>query len=179
MSRPQSDDYAYLHPLQVNPLTGEPFLRLQPPHANIILTPPRLSDVASLVEILNDPGVYKMLSAPPFPYRLEDGEQWLGMITEEAKAAIAQLKDAYDRHIVSGAGHGGALPYVDVCPLRYIREVAEDGSETLIGEICPHRCEFPDAHKDPEECERLAKANADLPPGDPSIIWCIGGALYV
>lgn len=56
-----------LHPLQLNPHTGEPFLRLKS-HPNIILTPPRLSDVAYSLEYLNDARVHEWLQGPPFPY---------------------------------------------------------------------------------------------------------------
>ncbi|KAF7347350.1 N-acetyltransferase domain-containing protein [Mycena venus] len=56
-----------LHPLEVNPKTGEPFLRLLA-HKNIILTPPRLSDAPFIISILNDERVYPWLSSPPYPY---------------------------------------------------------------------------------------------------------------
>lgn len=63
MSNPQ------LHPLEVNPKTGEPFLRLRN-HNNIILTPPRKDDVPAMVPFHNDPRVCEYLGGPPFPYTL-------------------------------------------------------------------------------------------------------------
>jgi hypothetical protein len=59
-----------MNALRANPTTGEVFLRLPAPHENIIITPPRESDAADLVLILNDPRVYKFLVGPPIPYRL-------------------------------------------------------------------------------------------------------------
>jgi hypothetical protein len=59
-----------MNALRANPTTGEVFLRLPAPHENIIITPPRESDAADLVLILNDTRVYKFLVGPPIPYRL-------------------------------------------------------------------------------------------------------------
>lgn len=56
-----------LYPLEVNPTTHEPFLRLRK-HKNVILTPPRLDDVPYLLEHHNDKRVYQWLVGPPFPY---------------------------------------------------------------------------------------------------------------
>lgn len=58
-----------LHPLKVNPSTGEPYLPLKS-HPNVILTPPRLSDIPLLPALLNDPGVHVWLVGPPYPYLL-------------------------------------------------------------------------------------------------------------
>jgi hypothetical protein len=51
-----------LHPLQLNPITKEPFLRLPAPHDNIIVTPPRLSDAPDMVIAMNDEHIYPWLS---------------------------------------------------------------------------------------------------------------------
>jgi len=56
-----------LHPIEVNPRTGEPFLRLNH-HKNIILTPHRPSDITCYAPILNDPQVHEWLAGPPIPY---------------------------------------------------------------------------------------------------------------
>jgi len=58
-----------LHPLEVNPKTGEPFLRLRH-HKNIILTPPREVDAEAFIPLLNDPRVSDWLAGPPYPYTL-------------------------------------------------------------------------------------------------------------
>lgn len=57
----------WMGPLEINPLTREPFLRLRG-HPNIIITPPRLTDVPFIVPALNDEQVYTWLIGPPFPY---------------------------------------------------------------------------------------------------------------
>lgn len=159
---------AHLYPLQVNPTTGEPFLRLPAPLDNIIITPPRLSDAAALTAALSDPRVYKTLKAPPFPYTLSHAEGWLSLITKASDASLQELKEAYD------ASSGGPLPFVGTCPVRYLREIVEDGSEVMIGDIDVHRCEFPGL-VDEDERKRLAKANSELPVGSPDIAWCFGG----
>lgn len=65
------------HPLQVNAITGEPFFPLET-HPNIILTPPRLSDIPKLPDLMNDPGVCVWLTGPPHPYTL--GGERLGSL---------------------------------------------------------------------------------------------------
>jgi hypothetical protein len=56
-----------LGPLQINPLTREPFLQLRK-HANIIITPPRTSDVPLIVSPMNDEQVLTWLRTPQRPY---------------------------------------------------------------------------------------------------------------
>lgn len=58
-----------LFPLEVDPHTQEPFLRLRK-HKNIIITPMRWEDATHFVPIFNDPRVYKWLMRTPFPYTL-------------------------------------------------------------------------------------------------------------
>jgi len=60
-----------LHPLQVNPRTGEPFLQLPSPHEHIIITPLRLTDKPAIIDILNDKAVHRWLevSHKPNPMR--------------------------------------------------------------------------------------------------------------
>jgi hypothetical protein len=56
-----------LHPLEANPRTGEAFLRVKN-HQNVILTPPRPSDISCYPPILNDPRVHEELIGPPIPF---------------------------------------------------------------------------------------------------------------
>jgi hypothetical protein len=56
-----------LHPFEINPHTGEPFLRLRN-NRNIILTPPRPSDVTPYLSILNDPRVYQWMIGLSIPH---------------------------------------------------------------------------------------------------------------
>ncbi|PSR72687.1 hypothetical protein PHLCEN_2v11382 [Hermanssonia centrifuga] len=157
----------YLHPLQVNPRTGEPFLRLPSPLDNFIITPPRLSDAPALMETLNDPRVYKTLESPPFPYLPTHAESWLDMITKESDAALEEAKKAYKEGASEPLGH------VETCPVRYIREIKEDGSDVFVGEIAPHRCQYLDV-KDQWEREELVRTNLRYAVGDPAIVWCFG-----
>ena len=48
--------------------SNAPFLRLPPPHSNIILAVGRDSDGLAVISMLNDPMVYINLAGPPFPY---------------------------------------------------------------------------------------------------------------
>lgn len=51
-----------LHPLEVDPKYGEPFLRLPSPFNHIIITPLRDTDKPAKIEVLNDHRVIQMLS---------------------------------------------------------------------------------------------------------------------
>ncbi|KAH9835900.1 acyl-CoA N-acyltransferase [Rhodofomes roseus] len=154
-----------LHPLQVNPTTGEPYLRLPSPHDNIIITPPRMSDVDAAMRNLNDRKVVDWLSSPPYPYLQSHAESRLTMVTKESDAILADL-EADDPE-----QSGGSLKIVGACPVHALREVAEDGTETLIGDVHLRRCAL--VHEGAEQtvsCEE----NAARAVGDPSIIWCAG-----
>ncbi|KAJ7201367.1 acyl-CoA N-acyltransferase [Mycena pura] len=112
-----------LYPLEVNPTTGEPFLRLLR-HKNIIITPPRLSDAPCLVRILNDERVYPWLSSPPHPYLPEHAEWWLNHVTAISDKLLTELESARDdpeRKIVDGS------------PVQTIREIKEDGMDIFLG----------------------------------------------
>lgn len=56
-----------LGPLEVNQSTKEPFLRLRA-HPNIIITPPRESDIPYIIPPMNDSRVHVWLNGPPYPY---------------------------------------------------------------------------------------------------------------
>ncbi|KAJ7455929.1 hypothetical protein B0H11DRAFT_1925876 [Mycena galericulata] len=122
-----------LYPLEVNPKTGEPFLRLTS-HKNIILTPPRLSDGAAMVLHFNDERIYHWLSGPPFPYlpelsgdRLpEHADAWLNQAKQKSDALLAELEAARE---------DPEPKIVDACPVGHIQEVEEDGTEIFVGNI--------------------------------------------
>lgn len=164
---------AHLQPLHVNPATNEPYLRLPSPLDKIIITPPRLTDAHRLVEIFSDPRVYTQLEAPPFPYRLSDADSWLEHITKEADVSLREIKEAWDNR--KSSDDDASLPFVGTCPVRYVREVMDDGTDVLLGEIALHRCEYPDKKRDLAERASAIQANADLTIGDPAIAWCMGG----
>ncbi|TDL21004.1 hypothetical protein BD410DRAFT_899264 [Rickenella mellea] len=158
-----SEIHSHSQPLQFNPLTNEPYLRLPLPHENIIITPQRLSDAASIVPIMNDEKVY-MTTGKPFPYTIDDAHAWLSEGKQQADILLADIARNGSTHIVNG------------CPLRVIREVQEDGSDVYLGSLGMHRCrwfQLPDS----EEKTALIKANEARVVGDPEIIWEFGDYL--
>lgn len=106
-----------MNALRANPTTGEVFLLLLAPHENIIITPPRESDAADLVLILNDPRVYKFLVGPPIPYHLHQAEEWLEMAKKDSDEALEDLRKG--KMVVGG------------CPVQRTREARSDGTEFL------------------------------------------------
>jgi hypothetical protein len=157
-----------LHPLQVNPQTGEPFLRLKS-HEHIIITPPRLSDAPFLPPILNDPLVHKWLTHPPYPYLPEHAEFWLTIITTASNAVLRELEQAKDTR---------SQRTVDECPVRFLREVKEDGTDIFLGDIAFIRCpwmELAGTGVNWEQKDVLTEENSRLERGDPKIVWSVGG----
>ncbi|KAG6842418.1 hypothetical protein C0991_007548 [Blastosporella zonata] len=160
-----------LHPLEVNSLTGEPFLRLRN-HKNIILTPPRAEDVALCIPIMNDPCIYEWLSSPPFPYTAEHAEAWYKKIKTQSDDTLAALEAAREtaEPILVGAS-----------PVRVIREVKDDGTDVYLGDIGVARVHDgkllapPSEAVDEEKIAKYLEANIALSVGDENIVWTIGG----
>ncbi|KAF9469678.1 hypothetical protein BDZ94DRAFT_1151485 [Collybia nuda] len=161
------------YPLEVNPLTKEPFLRLRN-HKNIIITPPRSSDPTSYCLILNDPRVHKWLTGPPIPHFREHAEAWYAVITPPIAAVLAALDAAKDK---------ADLITVDICPVRAIREILDNGEDVYLGDIGFTRLQDgkllapPDVEVDKELASRYASENAERMVGDPKIIWTVGDYL--
>jgi RimJ/RimL family protein N-acetyltransferase len=151
-----------MNTLQVNPATGEVFLRLPAPHEDIIITPPRESDTDALVLILNDPRIYKFLLAPPFPYHPHHAEEWLRVTKNKSDKILEHLRE------------GGTV--VDGCPVQYIREIQPDGTDLLLGDVSASRNEWLEV-EDQGLRTKMAKENLEKPVGDRSIVWTIGGVL--
>ncbi|KAJ7492075.1 hypothetical protein FB451DRAFT_1216897, partial [Mycena latifolia] len=156
-------DNPQLHPLEVNPTTGEPFLRLLS-HKNIILTPPRLSDGQAMLPFFNDERVYNWLVNPPIPYLPEHGERWANRAKEASDKLLAELETA----------RSDSTPkIVDGCPVRVIREVREDGTDIFLGDIdiklARHSWEL-------ESSGRLSQETPFRDPDNPDI-WGLGGEL--
>lgn len=146
--------------LQVNPVTGQVFLRLPAPHENIIITPPLHSDAADIVPILNDPRVYKLLVGPPFPYHYHHAVEWLGKMKNRSDKILEDLRQG--RTVVDG------------CPVQHIREVQPDGTELFLGDLSVFRNGWLEV-EDKDLREKMTKENLEKPVGDPSIVWTIGG----
>jgi len=131
---------------ELGSISSGPFLRLPKPLDKIIVTPPRLSDIDTIVKYLNDPRIYKSL----------DGVHHPDIIWEQIKQS-----DSDGRRVFDG------------CPVRSIREVNEDGSQTFLGDCGISRWGYHDVI-DKVEREKLAKENQEREVGDPQIIWMIG-----
>ncbi|KAG6811572.1 hypothetical protein H0H92_006821 [Tricholoma furcatifolium] len=160
-----------LHPLKVNPLTGEPFLTLRN-HPNIILTPPRPEDVALWPPIMNDPRIYEWLGNPPIPYLASHAEEWYEKIKDMSDASLSALEAARD---------ASEPILVEHSPVRAIREVNEDGSDTYLGDIGLIRTKegkflvSPNEYENEEKKTQCLADNNALPLGDPNIVWSFGG----
>ncbi|KAG6890041.1 hypothetical protein C0995_012498 [Termitomyces sp. Mi166 len=164
-----SMENAQFCPLEVNPNTGEPFLRLRS-HKNIILTPPRPEDALSYIPNMNDPRVYEWLGSPPFPFLLE-----------HAEAMYEKFKVIWDfcQAELEAARESPELVLVGNCPVRAIREVLEDGSDVFLGDIGITRAKdgkllAPPDETDDENAARYVEINMSLPAGDPNITWSVG-----
>ncbi|KAB5595083.1 hypothetical protein CTheo_1544 [Ceratobasidium theobromae] len=154
----------YAAVLQHNPITNEPFIPLPAPHSNIRLTPARLEDASALVEILNSPEVYMNILAPPFPYLREHADEWLQNYVRDYEKAMADIRNV-----------DGDVGFLDKFPLGHIREVALDGTETLLGAIGLMREDQFVEIRDSEARIARVNTNLNLPTGDPHVVWTIGG----
>ncbi|KAF8167485.1 hypothetical protein B0H34DRAFT_18902 [Crassisporium funariophilum] len=157
-----------LRPLEINSTTKEPFLRLRK-HTNIILTPPRLNDAESYLWPMNDPLVHEKLAGPPFPYTLDDSVKWLEGTKAATDRVLQELEDA---------GEDAELKIVGECPVRTIRQVMEDGTDMLIGDLGLMRCRHGELMNfgtvDWENKEKLQNENDTIEVGNPNIIWSMG-----
>jgi len=157
-------------------------------HKNIILTPPRWEDAEGLVSILNDPLVHEWLSGPPYPYTLgklyvetkglsvaevsDHGNEFIGFKRNIVEETLKELEDAKDDPI---------LKIVKECPVSYLREVKEDGSDVFIGSLAVTTCLYgelmgPDG-VDWENKKKLEDENNSLKAGDARIVWSFGDYL--
>ncbi|KAF8486709.1 hypothetical protein JB92DRAFT_2759409 [Gautieria morchelliformis] len=150
----------HLSPLLLNERTKEPYLRLPPPHSNIILTPPRLNDTEATVQILNDRRVFQWLATTPYPYNTDHSKQWIEITSQEAERLLRQLEET------AGGFVGG-------CPVRILREVKENGDQVFLGDCTIGKWGFEDI-QDPVEREKLKMENDQRPPGDPETVWGFG-----
>ena len=158
-----------MEPLQLNPITGEPFLQLAPPFAHIIVTPVREADALAIILAMNDSRVYTNLAGPPHPFLQEHAAARIEKVKARSNALLAgmatdnaEMVDA-KRSLVGG------------CPVHIIREVKEDGSDIFLGDCSFVRCSW-DQVKDVVERKKLCEQTNALPVGHPDLVWSIGGA---
>ena len=187
--------HSQLHPLKVHHETGEPYLTLRK-HPNVIVTPPRPSDNERLAELLSDPRIYEQLASPPVPYLLgtyepsifgvsrclhpktpEHADRHLAKVIPKSKVILQALNSAQGQEqLISAEG----------CPVSSIREVREDGSELLIGDISidtvqsrSRRFREDENGKFVEERNNAEQAAERKEPGDGVVEWAIGGMLVL
>ncbi len=99
----------------------------------------------------------------------EHADSWLSHVKLLSDKTLGELDSARDE---------ASLRVVDDCPVRYIREVKEDGTDVFIGDVAIIRCPFMDltssSEISQEEKDRLLAENVSRPAGDPKIVWTIG-----
>lgn len=175
-----------------NTQTQEPYLRLPEPHANIIITPHRPNQIdetsSALVRILNGPLVALRLQRTPYPYSKSDGEEWVKVNCKEQEEVLSILRNEleYPGNSVlekdAGKFSHQKRQFLDTCPFTCIREVLKTDSKNgaplediLIGDIRLARSSFDEYPEESEERAQAQKRNNDLPAGDESIVWSLGG----
>jgi RimJ/RimL family protein N-acetyltransferase len=158
-------NHGQLQPIVFDEVTNEPYLRLPHPHTHIIITPFRPRDAHEILPILNDERVYKWLTGPSHPYLLEHAEAWITKEKGKSDKIIQMLGQHADSE---------ELKLVDGCPLHILREVKEDGSQVFLGDISFVRCRWEEL--DVERRKILVVENESRVPGDPELIWSVGGA---
>lgn len=152
----------HLRPLQVDSKTGECYIRLAHPHENIVIGPPRMSDVQVIHDILKDTNVSERLGSLPNPYLFSHAEEWQKKVCDESDAILRRLE--------------GGEEYVDDSPVRSIRERLEDGTEVFLGDIGIRRLPEMERTKGGTEENKaaLVEENQAKPAGDPTIMYTIG-----
>jgi hypothetical protein len=152
-------------PLLFNQATGEHFLRLPVPYDNIVLTPPRWTDVPTIIPLLNDPKVYKSLGSTPYPYLIEHASRFQERVTMAYDKVIEEILSKEE----------GA--FVDGCPVRSLREIQPDGSELFLGDVGVTRHEWQEL-EDLAKRQALAAANLSRGVGNVETVWEVGGILH-
>lgn len=147
-------------PLMLDPVLGEPYIQLSHPHKNIRITPPRKSDAAAMVSVLNDDRVHPFLKGPPFPYAETDATSFIDLKKALSDTVMEEISEAQ--------------PFFSNCPVRAIREILPNGVDIYIGDIDLHRSVYIEVLNKADR-EELAIKNKEKSVGDSSIVWCPGG----
>ncbi|EJD37536.1 acyl-CoA N-acyltransferase [Auricularia subglabra TFB-10046 SS5] len=155
-------DAELLHPLKIDPETGEPGLQLVPPYAHIILTPQRRSDVPVFLKHLNDPRIYSYLGTA-LPYLEEHALKWIGRCNTTSEQVLVAAREG--------------VKFLETCPVRAIRDISSSGiaDARVIGDCGMDRYRFDSlAEGLRDDAPKLEKENAAKEVGDPTISWTIG-----
>ena len=100
----------------------------------------------------------------------DHGNEFIGLKRNVAEEILKELEDAKD---------DPTLKIVKECPVSYLREVKEDGSDVFIGSLSISTCVHgelmgPDG-VDWENKKKQEDENNSLKTGDARIVWCFGG----
>ena len=126
------------------------------PASRYSLTPPRLSDVADKLRLLNDPSVSPSLYSPPNHSTTSDG-------TARTTAALKDTSAIVERWVGTGTPDG--------CPFQAIREVDELGEQSFVGELGVFReASFLEV-REGEDRDQAVSDNLGRKSGDPKIVW--------
>ena len=102
-------------------------------------------------------------------FELSDhGKEFIGLKKDIAEQTFKELDDAKDNP-----------KFVKECPVSFLREVKEDGSDIFIGVLGINPSVYgelmgPDG-VNWENKKKLEEENNSLKTGDARIIWCFGG----
>ena len=120
---------------------------------------------------MNDPTIHKWITGPPVPYLQEHADSWVQLVTEQSNAILEYLKKCEENF------PNGPLQFVDASPVRYLREVKEDGTDVLIGDVRFGRGPFEEV-LDEVERKQMEEENARKQAGDPTIQFVVGGKWF-
>lgn len=106
---------------------------------------------------------------------IEHANAWAEMTKGRSDEIFKHLDGAKDNPVLIAVGG---------CPVRCIREVNEDGTDTFIGDIGMFRCMngelmTPDGVVDWENKQSRQDENDNIEVGDPKILWSIGGMFFM
>lgn len=153
---------------------GLPFIRLEPPHNSIVITPPRYADGDVVIVDFNDPRVYMNLASPPFPFTRKDwDEQFSKKVSLLANKGLEEWRKVEiarrdNQSTEAERWVGSAMP------MSAIREVdVETGEQKFIGNIQIRRRGFMTI-LDEEERKVAAEDNNSMLAGDSRIQWELG-----
>ncbi|KAJ7929034.1 hypothetical protein B0H13DRAFT_2652569 [Mycena leptocephala] len=136
-----------------------------PPPSISVLTPPRASDAAAIVDIVNDPAIHPWLGRPKTTFVLEDAQRLVEEFTLASDMVTKSLQEATSSDLFP----------VEDCPVRSIRELKDNGTDVYLGNIAFKRCNWWDV-PGPER-DRLIAQNTAHPIGDPEIVWQVSDFL--
>jgi len=98
--------------------------------------------------------------------------EWITTVKSKADSILEELESARDKP---------ELIITDGCPVRFLREIKEDGTELFIGDVGIYRCNHGEVMGpnglDWDSKAKYEEENNKLTVGDEGIIWSIGDFL--